>query len=403
MEYTLNKSGTVTSPHGFLACGVEARIKSNRKDMALIFSETPAAAAGLFTTNKIQAPPVKLCKENLKQSQTASAIIVNSGNANACTGKQGMLDAKKMASETARSLKIIPDEVMVCSTGTIGRKLPMPRIVKGIKTAASLLSKNPGGMDAAYAIMTTDTVPKHLSISFNVAGRLVTIGGMAKGAGMINPNMATLLVFLTTDAAIKNNDLQYALRQAVEQSFNRISVDNDRSTNDTVLCLANGTSSTQIKRGTKEWEKFCMALNIITRELACKVVRDGEGATKFVTITVKGAASAKCAELATRAIANSFLVKTSWFGADPNWGRVICAIGYSGAKIVPEKIDICYDGIRIVKNGESANYPEKKLHNLLKQNEFKIEVNLNLGKHSYQMYTADCSDEYVHINADYMT
>ncbi len=403
MEYKLNNTGTVTAPEGFLACGIEARIKAKRRDMALIFSEVPATIAGLFTTNNIQAAPVQFCKKILKQSKKARAIIVNSGNANACTGKQGIIDAETMAKKTAYALKIQDKEVLVCSTGTIGRKLPMKRIIKGIELAAKSLSKEQGGLDAAYAIMTTDTVPKHLAISFKSKDRVATIGGMAKGAGMINPSMATLLVFLTTDVEINNTDLKYALQQAVGQSFNRISVDNDRSTNDTVLCMANGLSSMRVRRNTPEWQLFCNALNIITKELAFKIVKDGEGATKFVTVVVKGAKSSRCAELAARAIANSFLVKTSWFGADPNWGRVICAVGYSGAKIVPQNIDIFYDGVCVVKSGESAGYSEEKLHKIIKKPEFKIEVNLNLGKHSYEMYTADCSDEYVHINADYMT
>lgn len=394
--------GGVTAPQGFQAAGVQAGIKKDRKDMALIVSAGPSAIAGVFTLNRVQAAPVQFCRKQLA-GRKATAIIVNSGNANACTGRQGLRDAATMAHLTARALKLNPQTVFVCSTGTIGRPLPMTTIRRGIGRAAAALAPD-GGADAARAIMTTDTRPKQAAVRLAIDGRMVTIGGMAKGAGMIHPQMATLLVFLTTDARVAPAALQQALTTAVNQSFNCISVDGDQSTNDTVLLMANGLAGNRpLQPAHPAWQRFGTALNDVTRQLAQMIVRDGEGATKFVTLTVKGAPNPAAARRVAQAVANSLLVKTSWFGADPNWGRVICAVGYAGVAVKPDRIDIAYNGHRVVAGGRPAGFDPGALHRILVRPEFSLEINLHLGRASTTIYTCDCSHQYVTINAAYMT
>lgn len=396
-------AGGVTSPSGFFAAGIKAGIKPDKKDMALIFADCPSTAAGVFTLNAVKAAPVILCRRHLRNSRSARAVIVNSGNANACTGRQGLADAGAMAAITGSALKINPALVLVCSTGTIGLPLPMQKIKSGIRLAVAGLSRA-GGNEAARAIMTTDTVAKQIAVRLRLGGKKITIGAMAKGAGMIAPNMATLLVFITTDASIEHPALQEALSSAVDESFNHILVDGDQSTNDTVLCLANGLAGNkQVRKTMPESAVFKSALTAVCRKLAYMIVKDGEGVTKVVEITVNGAKNTAQAEKVARAIARSLLVKTSWFGADPNWGRVICAVGYSGAMVVPDKIGISYNGNAAVINGMSAGLPPDKLHKIIAGKEFEIEVNLHQGKASYSMLTCDCSIEYVKINADYMT
>lgn len=395
--------GSVTSPRGFRAAGVAAGLKSNnQRDIALLVSDVPAAIAGVFTTNRVQAAPVQLCRELLSTHQ-ARAIIINSGNANACTGETGLRDARAMGQLAAELLEVEPSQVFVCSTGTIGVPLPLPKIEAGIRLAAASLAPT-GGSDAAAAIMTTDTKPKQAAVNLEIDGKTLTIGGMAKGAGMIHPNMATLLAFLTTDAAVEPQALQTCLADAVDRSFNRISVDGDRSTNDTVLFLANGLAqNTLLNRSHPRWKKFCAALNALTRELADQIVKDGEGATKLVRVTVRNAPGKRAAEKIARAVANSLLVKTSWFGADPNWGRVICAVGYAGVKVNPELIDLSYDGLPVVRGGQAVAVEAERLHAILAKPEFKLEIDLHLGRASYTMTTCDCSEEYVRINAAYLT
>jgi len=293
--------------------------------------------------------------------------------------------------------------VLVCSTGTIGLPLPMQKIKPGIRCAVESLSRA-GSNDVARAIMTTDTMPKQAGVRLRLGGKNITIGAMAKGAGMIAPNMATLLVFITTDAAIEHSALQAALSSAVDNSFNRILVDGDQSTNDTVLCLANNLAENKpVTRTKPEWAVFRSALTAVCQKLAYMIVKDGEGVTKVIKINVNGAKNQADAEKVARSIARSLLVKTSWFGADPNWGRVICAIGYSGAEVVPGKISISYNGRPAVLNGMSAGLAPHKLQKIIAGKEFAIEVNLSRGKGSYSMLTCDCSIEYVKINADYMT
>ncbi|MBI2438689.1 MAG: bifunctional glutamate N-acetyltransferase/amino-acid acetyltransferase ArgJ [Lentisphaerae bacterium] len=395
-------AGGVTSPRGFRAAGAAAGIKKTRRDMALLVADTPSTIAGVFTTNRVQAAPVQLCRELLSR-QHARAIIINSGNANACTGANGLRDARAMGRLTAELLSVEESQVFVCSTGTIGLPLPMDKIEAGIRLAVAELSPD-GGNDAATAILTTDTKPKQTAVKLEIDGRNITIGGMAKGAGMIHPNMATLLAFLTTDAAVDGPALQTCLAKAVNKSFNRISVDGDRSTNDTVLFLANGAAQNAPLAFTHpRWKVFCGAVSALTSELSRQIVKDGEGATKLVTVTVRHAPSPRAAEKVARAVANSLLVKTSWFGADPNFGRVICAVGYAGAKVNPELLDIAYDGQIAYRGGQAAGVPKEKLQAILAKPEFALEIDLHSGSATYTMTTCDCSLEYVRINAAYMT
>jgi glutamate N-acetyltransferase/amino-acid N-acetyltransferase len=395
--------GGITAPAGYKAAGVHAGIKAAKMDMALIVSDVPACVAATFTTNKIQGAHVKVCKQRIPRG-LARAIIVNSGSANACTGPQGIANAEQTAQLLASALSINELDVLMCSTGTIGKPLPMDKIAHGIQLAAAALSPT-GGRDAATAIMTTDTVAKEESVEIKVDGKAVRLGGIAKGAGMIEPKMATMLSFVTTDAAVDTAALQRALSAAVEQSFNRISVDGDQSCNDTVFLLANGRAGNRVlNEAHPDWKLFTEALNAVTRNLAFKIVKDGEGATKFVSVTVSNAASNADATKAARAIANSLLVKTSWFGCDPNWGRIIDAAGYSGAEVQEEKVDIRFDHIFVVRGGQIApDASLKDLEKIYQQKTFEVHIDLHLGAGTDTVYTCDCSVEYVKINADYMT
>ena len=396
--------GGVTSPLGFRAAGVEAAVKyAGRKDYALIVSDAPATAAAMFTTNQVAAAPVQLDRE-LVASRRIQAVAANSGCANACTGPQGMAAARAMAKSAAEALGIDESLVLVCSTGVIGMPLPVDRVEAGAKLAAAALSRD-GGDDAARAIMTTDTVPKHLSVRVRIGGKTVTLGGMAKGSGMIEPYMATMLAFLTTDADVAPDTLDAALREAVEISFNRVVVDGDRSTNDTVILLANGASGApRIDEAHPDFPAFKAALRALCFELAKKMAMDGEGATKFVTVTVKGARDVRDARLAARAIARSPLAKTSWFGCDPNWGRVIAAAGYSGAEVDDMKARIFYGGIAAYDRGELADEARlAQLKRAMSGKAFDILVDLGLGDGEDTVLTCDFSYDYVKINADYTT
>ncbi len=401
-DWTIIEGG-VTAPGGFRACGVTAGIKKPRPDMALLVSDRPAALAGVFTTNKIQAAPVRLCRERVAAGR-GRAVVVNAGVANACTGPGGMEDARQMQQWAAAALGMAADDVCVCSTGTIGLRLPMAKIEAGIRAAAGTLADD-GGAAAARAIMTTDTRPKECALELTVEGRAVRIGGMCKGAGMIEPNMATMLAFLTTDAAVEPAALQALVREAAAVSFNAISVDGDQSTNDTFLCLANGAAgTTPLAPGHADWARFAAAFTEVARRLACMIVQDGEGATCFVTVTVRGAASDADARLAARAVANSLLVKTSWFGGDPNWGRVVAAVGYSGAAVDETRVDVAYDDCVAVRGGcKAADTALADLEAVLRRKTFTVTVDLHLGEHAATVYSCDCSEDYVKINAEYMT
>lgn len=386
-------------PKNFQASGIAAGIKKQDVlDMALLFSTTPAVVAGTFTTNTIKAASVKLCMERVSRTATGQAVIINSGNANACTGKQGLLDAAAMAKKTAGLLHLGEDQVYVCSTGRIGCYLPMPCIERGIELAVQQLSTE-AGATAARAIMTTDTRPKSITETMTADGREIRMTALAKGAGMIEPNMATMLAFLLTDAAVEKRALQTALRESVKKSFNRISVDGDMSTNDTVLCLANGAAGNHLlKQGHAQWPAFCAMLDRITQALAMMIIGDGEGAKKVATITVKGAAGDTDAELAARAIANSMLVKTSWVLRDANWGRVADALGYSGAEVQEASVDIFYNEWPAALGGVTAGTPEKTLQDVVGSAAFTITVDLHLGIGSATVYSCDCTEEYVRIN-----
>ena len=398
--------GGVCSAKGFRAAGVAAEIKyKGRNDIALIVADEPCAAAAVFTTNKVAAAPVLYDREIVKDGKV-QAILANSGCANACTGKDGYRDASVAALATAGELGIDPKHVLVASTGVIGRPLPMDRLLTGMKAAAKKLGNTPvHGLAAEKAVMTTDTKPKQACATVRIGGKIVTVGGMSKGSGMIEPNMATMLGFITTDANITAAMLKRALFLAISKSFNRLVVDGDESTNDSVFLLASGKAGNKvITKSGKDFDAFREALEAVCISLARQMATDGEGATKFVTVTVKGAKTERDAERAARAVAKSPLSKTSWFGRDPNWGRVLAAVGYSGADVVDMKTEVFYDKVWAFKCGQVADAAQlKKLEKVLKKDAFEVVVDLHLGKGESSIYTCDFSLDYVHINADYTT
>lgn len=398
--------GGVVSAKGFKAAGVPAKIKyEGRNDVALIVADEPAVAAAMFTTNKVAAAPVLYDREIVKGGKV-QAILANSGCANACTGEEGLKDAKLSALVTAGELGINPKHVLVASTGVIGRRLPVDRLLNGMKSAAkSLGSTYEHGLNAEKAVMTTDTKPKQAAATITIDGKKVTVGGMTKGSGMIEPNMATMLGFITTDANITAPMLRRALKLAVHKSFNRVVVDGDESTNDSCFILASGKAgNTLIDKAGENFDLFLEALSAVAISLAKQMATDGEGATKFVTVTVKGAKSEKDAERAARAVAKSPLAKTSWFGRDPNWGRVLAAVGYSGADVSDMEAEVFYDKVWAFKKGKVADADQlEKLAKVLKKDEFEVVVDLHLGEHAASIYTCDFSLDYVHINADYTT
>jgi glutamate N-acetyltransferase/amino-acid N-acetyltransferase len=423
--------GAVVAPQGFRAAGVFCDIKrlgtgkgsdkGQKRDLALIVSDTPATAAGLFTTNQVCAAPVKVCLEHLHAGR-ARAIVANSGNANACTGPRGLRDARAMAAAAARALGLEPTEVLVASTGRIGVPMPMSNVRAGIAAAAADLGADPEhAAAAAEAIMTSDTRPKALAVEFTLSGRTVRLGGIAKGAGMIQPGMsltgrrpaaralhATMLAFLTTDAAVPAPVLRAALEQAVARSFNRITVDGDMSTNDTVLLLANGRAGNPPSAfrppAARDRRVFQASLDHVCLELARMIVRDGEGVTRFVTVLVTGARNDAEADAAARAVANSALVKASWFGGDPNWGRIMDALGYSPATVVEEKVDIGYrpagrrEILWSLRRGRPTAVAFADLCAAVSGPEFELHIRLNLGAGAAVLYAADLTTEYVEFN-----
>ncbi len=392
----------ITAPLGFQAAGIHCGIKKpNLLDLALCVSDVSGPIAGVFTKNRVVAAPVLLDRHHLR-FRRGRAIIVNSGNANACTGEQGLVAAKRMASAVAEQLSISAHQVFVGSTGVIGRVLPIDRITAIVPALITRLSVA-GGDHAAQAILTTDLRPKTVARQAKIGGRVVTIGGMAKGSGMIHPNMATMLAYLTTDAAIAPTALQHALRSAVDQSFNCITVDGDTSTNDTVLCLANGLAKNRpLQQGSKSYRDFERLLTDTAQELALMICRDGEGVTKVVTIRVQGAATTTAAKRVAATIATSNLVKTALFGEDANWGRVMAALGRSGVAITPDKVTVRFDDIVMVQRGVGMGLEaEKKIAQVFKQKEFTVTVQLGQGHAHAHMWTTDLSYDYVRINASY--
>jgi len=409
-SFEVIEGGGATSASGFEAAGVTCGLKrSGKADLALLFSAAPCNAAGTFTSNLFPAAPVILCRERIEGGVGIRAVVVNSGVANACTGELGMKYARETAKLAADALGIDETQALSCSTGRIGVQLPMDKIAAGIRAAAAA-KKPDGGHEAALAIMTTDTRPKECAVSFTVGGRKVTIGGMTKGAGMIAPHMypavphATMLCFLTTDAAASNADLTKFLAEAVEVSFNRITVDNDMSTNDTCLLLANGFSGAEIRYdGSEAANLFANALRHVVQTLAKGMVMDGEGSSKFVEVVVTGAKDAAQAHICAKAIADSMLCKTAWFGCDPNWGRILAAAGYSGAQFKPEDVSLDYDDKPVVRGGMDAGTPEAELSELMKTGSFTVHIDLGAGVASDVMWTSDITYDYVKINADYHT
>lgn len=393
----------VTFAKGFTAAGVKAGIKkSGNLDVAVIYTKTKAAVAGTFTQNKVAAAPVYVSKE-VVATGTAHAIVANAGCANACTGQQGLDDAHKMAQIAADELGVNADDVIVGSTGVIGVNLPMDKLEAGIKDAVANLSAD-GSDNAGRAIITTDTHSKSVTCEFELSGKTVRMGAIAKGSGMIRPNMATMLCYITTDIAIDQALLQKAVSGCVEKSFNMISVDGDMSTNDMVIVLANGeANNAKITEENTDYQIFFDKLMMLCTELAKQIAADGEGASKFLTINVKGAKSFADAKTVGMAIANSPLVKTAFFGEDPNWGRVICAVGYSGADMVSEKTVVKFGGITIFANGTGATYDEKALAHVMKEKDIVIDIELNMGQEDATVWSCDLSYEYVKINGEYHT
>jgi glutamate N-acetyltransferase/amino-acid N-acetyltransferase len=387
---------------GFLFAGISAGIKKNgKKDLALIYSEVPAQVAGIFTTNAVKAAPVQVGMKRVKKG-VGQAIVINSGNANACTGTQGLKDAQKISLWLARGLGIDGKLIFPASTGVIGVPLPLQKFEEGVPKLIQSLSPD-GWMDTVEAIMTTDAFPKIEKATCRIKGKIVKLCGMVKGAGMIRPNMATMLSFLVTDANIKASILQKMLQKAAEVSYNSITVDGDTSTNDTVLLLANGKAGhPQLTHMDRDGEMFQAMLNKVCGNLAKSVVKDGEGATKFVEILVAGSKNREDAKKAAYAIAHSPLVKTAFFGEDANWGRILCALGYSGADIRSDRIDVFFNQYPIVKSGMGVGGRlEEKAGKVLKGKTFRVTVNLHQGKAAYLLYTTDLSFEYVKINASY--
>ena len=401
-------TGGVTAAKGFLAAGVEAGIKyQNRKDMAMVYSKTPCRAAGVFTTNVVKAAPVLWDKEVVESEWEAQAIVVNSGIANACTGKLGYEYCRETAGAAADALEISPQSVLICSTGVIGMQLPMEKMTEGVRMLAKAIK--PGeeaGTDAAKAIMTTDTRNKQVAVKVAIGGKEVTIGGMCKGSGMIHPNMCTMLAFVTTDVNISKKLLQEALSADVQDTFNMVSVDGDTSTNDTLLVLANGQAGNhEITEKGADYDTFVEALHYVNETLAKKIAGDGEGATALFEVKVIHADNKEDAKTLAKSVITSSLTKAALFGHDANWGRILCALGYSGAKFDPEAIELYLESsagkILIFKDGMAADYSEEEATRILSCSEVTALVDMKMGEAEATAWGCDLTYDYVKINADY--
>ena len=401
-------TGGVTAAKGFLAAGVEAGIKyQNRKDMAMVYSKTPCRAAGVFTTNVVKAAPVLWDKEVVESEWEAQAIVVNSGIANACTGKLGYEYCRETAGAAADALEISPQSVLICSTGVIGMQLPMEKMTEGVRMLAKAIK--PGeeaGTDAAKAIMTTDTRNKQVAVKVTIGGKEVTIGGMCKGSGMIHPNMCTMLACVTTDVNISKKLLQEALSADVQDTFNMVSVDGDTSTNDTLLVLANGQAGNhEITEKGADYDTFVEALHYVNETLAKKIAGDGEGATALFEVKVIHADNKEDAKTLAKSVITSSLTKAALFGHDANWGRILCALGYSGAKFDPEAIELYLESsagkILIFKDGMAADYSEEEATRILSCSEVTALVDMKMGEAKATAWGCDLTYDYVKINADY--
>lgn len=401
-------NGGVTAPKGFLASGLNAGIKNQtKKDMAMVFSSTPCAAAGVFTTNLVKAAPVKWDKEIVTTSPYVQAVVVNSGIANACTGAEGLGYCADTAAEAAAALNIPKTAVLVASTGVIGKQLPIDKIKSGVTALSKVLgSSREDAKLAAEAIMTTDTKSKEVACTLELGGKQVTVAGMCKGSGMIHPNMCTMLCFVTTDAAISHELLQKALSDDVVDTFNMISVDGDTSTNDTVLVMANGQAeNTPITKEGEDYKTFCEALHFIMLELSKKIAGDGEGCTCLFEATVIGAKDKNQARTIAKSVVCSSLTKAAVFGHDANWGRILCAMGYSGAQFDPEVVDIWLESkagtIKIVENGIATDYSEETATKILSEEEVIAKMDIKEGNETTTAFGCDLTYEYVKINGDY--
>ena len=395
------ENGSVTSPRGFTAAAVAAEIKyTGRTDLAVVYSKVPAQAAAVYTLNRFKAAPLQVTEQNISNG-IAQAIVVNSGIANAGMGAEGMRLAREMSDCAAEALNIAKDDVIIASTGVIGMPLPMDKVKNGIQKVSKALYAD-GGHDAAKAIMTTDTVCKEMAVQLRIDGKVVTIGAMAKGSGMIHPNMATMLGFITTDVNIDNKALQAAFKANIDDSFNMVSVDGDTSTNDMVAILANGQAgNTLLTEESPDFPAFKEALREICIAMAQKIAGDGEGATRLVGCTVAGAATKEDARLAAKAIIASSLVKTAIYGNDANWGRIACAAGYSGAQFDPDKVNIFIGDVQVAQNGMGLEFDEAKATETLKQKKVNILVKFNIGNEEATAWGCDLTYDYVSINADY--
>ena len=400
--------GGVTAAKGFKAASTAAGIKyKDRKDMAMIYSQAPCRSAGTFTTNVVKAAPVKWDKEQVTGGAAAHAVVINAGIANACTGEEGMAYCSRTAAAAAQVLEIPQESVLVASTGVIGKQLPMDRIEAGVKAMAPLLDGSvQSGTDASRAIMTTDTKNKEVAVQVELGGVQVTIGGMCKGSGMIHPNMCTMLSFVTTDAAISKELLQEALSQDIKDTYNMISVDGDTSTNDTVLVLANGLAGNpEITEKNSDYMAFCKALNYINETLSKKMAGDGEGCTALFEVTVEGAATKDQARVLAKSVITSSLTKAAIFGHDANWGRILCAMGYSGADFDPEKVDLFFESaagrMQIIKDGVAVDYSEEEATKILSEPEVTAIADIKMGDARATAWGCDLTYDYVKINADY--
>jgi len=398
--------GGVTAALGFDASGVVADIKGNgsgKLDLGVIYSREKCVTAGVFTTNTMKAAPVKWDIEVNKRGNS-QLIITNSGNANASTGKQGLIDVEKTAIKAAELWNVEKKDVFICSTGVIGEKLPVDKILNNLESAKDALGRD-YEENCAKAIMTTDLTKKSCAVTFDLDGKTVTIGGIAKGSGMIHPNMATMLAYFTTDINISKDILEKAFKQVNERSFNSITIDGDTSTNDTAIVLANGLAGNRKLEyeNDENFEKFTYALSFVAKELAKEIAKDGEGATKFITITVRGLPSFKESRDVAKKIAESNLVKTAFFGNDPNWGRILMAAGNSGVDFDPDKVEILINRLPIVQDGVASDYLESEAVNEMKEKEVDLTLNFHNGTESATVWTCDFSYDYVKINADYRT
>lgn len=400
--YQFINGGSVTSAKGFKAAGIFCGIKKRKKDLALIVSSSFCNAAGVYTLNKVKAAPLLISKNVTDKDVPVKAVLINSGNANACTGEDGYKDAKFTQEYCADKLKVKPENILISSTGVIGVKLPLPKIISGIDNIVNVLSEK-GGEDAAEAIMTTDTKKKSFAVKVKLSSGEVTIGAICKGSGMIMPNMATMLAFITTDAEIKKSLLYKMLLNSVNISFNKISVDGETSTNDMVIILSNGVNRIEVLENSNDEKVFQEALDAISIEMAKSIVSDGEGATKLIEINVTGADTQEDADLVGKSLANSNLLKTALYGRDANWGRIMSSAGMSGANFDPEKVSISFDDHEVLLPNFKVVLNEEIAYKILSKNEYSINVNLNGGDFSSRWWTCDLSENYVKINANYRT